>query len=66
MLDYYQSLRKRRHHAIYDALITVSETDLEQAIEQAQNLAKRFRNWLEVARPDMVSDAVWHEPVSPG
>ncbi|MCD6283324.1 hypothetical protein J7J84_06965 [bacterium] len=64
--DYYQSLRKRRHHAIYDALISVSKQDLEEAIDRAEGLFAAFRKWLEKEQPELVDDSVWERPVDPG
>jgi hypothetical protein len=62
-VDYFQTLRKRRHHAIYDAMISISEIDLETAIGEAKRLAERFRHWLAEEHPGLVDDSVWDEPV---
>lgn len=62
-VDYFQTLRKRRHHAIYDAVISISTVDLETAIGEATRLAERFRRWLGEEHPGLVDDAVWDEPV---
>ncbi len=64
--DYYQSLRKRRHDVIYDAIISVSEQDLEEAIERAEGLFAAFREWLEKYQPDLVDASIWHRPADPG
>ena len=63
--DYYQSLRKRRHDVIYDAIISVSERDLEEAIERAEGLFTAFREWLRKEQPELVDDSVWQCPVDP-
>jgi hypothetical protein len=59
-------LRKRRHDVIYDAIISVSERDLEEAIERAEGLFAAFRKWLEKEQPELVEDSVWRRPVDPG
>lgn len=63
LVDYFQTLRKRRHHALYDAVIAVSAVDLESAIGEAGRLAERFRRWLAEEHPGLVDDAVWDESI---
>ena len=63
--DYYQSLRKRRHDVIYDAIISVSEQDLEEAIDRAESLFAAFREWLGKEQPEIVDDSVWQRPADP-
>lgn len=64
--DYYQSLRKRRHDVIYDAVISVSEQDLEEAIERAESLFAAFRQWLEKEQPELADTFTWRRPADPG
>jgi len=45
-IDYYQTLRSMRHQALYEGLLDVSQSQLEEALQEAGWLLKRTRSWL--------------------
>jgi len=53
-VEYYHSLRNLRHQDIYAASIALNQSDLNEAINEAERLLKTVRQWLSVSYPDLV------------
>ena len=45
-IDYYQTLRSMRHQALYEGLLDVSQSQVEEALQEAEWLLKRTQSWL--------------------
>jgi uncharacterized protein (UPF0332 family) len=52
MVDYFDSIRKTRHIAVYDAAQSVSESMAQEAIEQASTFVHKIRTFVHKIRTE--------------
>jgi hypothetical protein len=53
-IDYFQTLRIKRHQDIYGSALIISAQDLDEAISEAQNFLSLVRNWLLEKHPEFI------------
>ena len=53
-IDYYQTLRSMRNQGLYEGGLNVSQTQAEEAIQEAEWLLKKTKAWLKSHHPEVL------------
>jgi uncharacterized protein (UPF0332 family) len=53
LVKYFQALRRKRHKGLYEGLVSVPDSEVDDAIKSAQTLYDELRAWLEDNHPGL-------------
>ena len=56
-VNYYQSIRRKRHKGLYEGFVSVSQKELGDAIDAADKLMQETKTWLEKNYPLLLRKA---------